>query len=525
MAWSLWPDEESKSTPSLEKLVKKRLSSQATAAAVRDGRWRNQMHKAALNGCCRRVAQTRAVSSVLWKLLASENLVNALRRIENPMVEVLADMELWGIGVDMEACLRARHDLTKKLKDLEKDAHDLAGMPFSLYSTADIAHVLYNRLKLPIPNGGKKGKLHPSTNKQMLGLLRGQHPIISVIKEHRTLAKLLNSTLGSICSRARLCDDSQKYVVHAHWLQTSTSTGRLSMEEPNLQCVEHMVSFITHHPDARNLSSSTIDHQINPRDFIVPTQDNWLLLTADYSQIELRLMAHFAKDTALIELLSKPDGDCFNMIAARWTGKMESSISSKEREQTKRFVYGILYGMGPNSLSEQLECSTSEAVEKIQTFKESFPGVSAWLNEAVDSCCNKGDLDGKKAFSIKNTFRNSKEKAKAQRQAVNSICQGSAADVIKTAMIKIHTSLVGGGGAFGASSRAAMQFSILRGHCRIILQVHDELVLEVDPRLTREASILLKTSMEGAVSLLVPLHVKLKIGRTWGTLEPFLLES
>ncbi|KAG0502462.1 hypothetical protein HPP92_002534 [Vanilla planifolia] len=470
MAWSLWPDEESKSTPSLEKLVKKRLSSQATAAAVRDGRWRNQMHKAALNGCCRRVAQTRAVSSVLWKLLASENLVNALRRIENPMVEVLADMELWGIGVDMEACLRARHDLTKKLKDLEKDAHDLAGMPFSLYSTADIAHVLYNRLKLPIPNGGKKGKLHPSTNKQMLGLLRGQHPIISVIKEHRTLAKLLNSTLGSICSRARLCDDSQKYVVHAHWLQTSTSTGRLSMEEPNLQCVEHMVSFITHHPDARNLSSSTIDHQINPRDFIVPTQDNWLLLTADYSQIELRLMAHFAKDTALIELLSKPDGDCFNMIAARWT-----------------------------------ECSTSEAVEKIQSFKESFPGVSAWLNEAVDSCCNKGYVEtlmGRKRFLSKIHFGNSKEKAKAQRQAVNSICQGSAADVIKTAMIKIHTSLVGGGGAFGASSRAAMQFSILRGHCRIILQVHDELVLEVDPRLTREASILLKTSMEGAVSLL-----------------------
>lgn len=116
------------------------------------------------------------------------------------------------------------------------------------------------------------------------------------------------------------------------------------------------------------------------------------MLTADYSQIELRLMAHFSKDSSLVELLRKPDGDCFTMIAARWTGKLESTISSKEREQTKRVVYGILYGMGPNSLAEQLECSPREAAEKIQTFKASFPGVSVWLNEAVASCCDKGSV-------------------------------------------------------------------------------------------------------------------------------------
>lgn len=115
-----------------------------------------------------------------------------------------------------------------------------------------------------------------------------------------------------------------------------------------------------------------------------------MLLTADYSQIELRLMAHFSKDSSLIELLSKPSGDVFNMIASRWTGKQESAVTSQEREQTKRLVYGILYGMGPNTLAEQLQCSSNEAAAKIQSFKTSFPGVAVWLNEAVASCRQKG---------------------------------------------------------------------------------------------------------------------------------------
>lgn len=115
-----------------------------------------------------------------------------------------------------------------------------------------------------------------------------------------------------------------------------------------------------------------------------------MLLTADYSQIELRLMAHFSKDSVLIELLSKPDGDVFTMIAARWTGRDEESVSTLEREQTKRLIYGILYGMGPNTLSGQLNCTSDEAKEKIRSFKTSFSGVASWLHEAVSSCSQKG---------------------------------------------------------------------------------------------------------------------------------------
>lgn len=524
VAWILWPDEERSSNPNLEKEVKKRLSSEAAAAASRSGRWKNQMRIAAHNGCCRRVAQTRALCSVLWKLLISEELVEALLSIEIPLVNILADMEVWGIGVDMEGCLQARQVLGRKLRYLEKEAYRLAGMTFSLYSAPDIANVLYGRLKLPIPEGSNKAKQHPSTDKHCLDLLRHEHPIVPVIKEHRTLAKLLNCTLGSICSLARLSTRTQKYTLHGHWLQTSTATGRLSMEEPNLQCVEHMVEF----ENDKDGDDSNVGHCfINARDFFVPTEDNWLLLAADYSQIELRLMAHFSKDTSLIELLSKTHGDIFTMIAAKWTEKEESTVTSQERDQTKRLVYGILYGMGPNTLSEQLNCSLDEAAEKIQNFKRSFPGVASWLQQAVTSCRQKGyvkTLKGRKRFLAKIKLGNSKERSKAQRQAVNSICQGSAADIIKIAMINIHSLIVGEVDNSNPATVAA-KFHMLRGRCRILLQVHDELVLEADPSVIKEAGLLLQMSMERAASLLVPLRVKMKVGKTWGSMEPFLAEQ
>ncbi|XP_039027780.1 helicase and polymerase-containing protein TEBICHI isoform X1 [Hibiscus syriacus] len=521
-AWILWPDEERSSNPNLEKEVKRRLSSEAAAAANQSGRWKNQMRRAAHNGCCRRVAQTRALCSALWKLLISEKLIEAFTYIETPLVKVLAEMELWGIGINMEGCLWARNLLCKKLRCLEKEAYNLAGMTFSLGTAADIANVLYGHLKLPVPEGRNKGKQHPSTDKHCLDLLRDEHPIIPVIKEHRTLAKLLNCTLGSICSLARLSRSTNKYTLHGHWLQTSTATGRLSMEEPNLQCVEHMVEFSLR-KDTNGSDANSDNYKINVRDFFVPTQDNWLLLTADYSQIELRLMAHFSKDSALIEFLSKPQGDVFTMMSAIWTGRAEDSVSSNERDQTKRLIYGILYGMGADTLAEQLNCTSDEAKEKIKSFKSSFPGVASWLHEAVSSCRQKGyieTLKGRKRFLSKIKIGNSEEKSKAQRQAVNSICQGSAADIIKIAMIKMYYVIVEGVDWLDSDSTISTKFHMLKGRCRILLQVHDELVLEVDPSVVEEAAELLRVSMENAVSLLVPLRVKLNVGKTWGSLKP-----
>ncbi|KAF8080568.1 hypothetical protein N665_0934s0009 [Sinapis alba] len=522
VSWILWPDEERHSNPNIDKEVKKRLSPEAAEAANRSGRWRNQIRRVAHNGCCRRVAQTRALCSALWKILVSEELLEALTTTEMPLVNVLADMELWGIGVDIEGCLRARNVLRDKLRSLEKKAFELAGMTFSLHSPADISNVLFRQLKLPIPENHNEGKLHPSTDKHCLDLLRNEHPVVPIIKEHRTLAKLLNCTLGSICSLAKLRLSTQRYTLHGHWLQTSTATGRLSIEEPNLQTVEHEVEFVLD-KSGKEVNSDADRYKINARDFFVPTQENWLLLTADYSQIELRLMAHFSRDSSLIAQLSQPEGDVFTMIAAKWTGKTEDSVDPHDRDQTKRLIYGILYGMGANRLAEQLECSSDEAKEKIRSFKSSFPAVTSWLNETVSFCQEKGyiqTIKGRRRFLSKIKFGNAKEKSKAQRQAVNSVCQGSAADIIKIAMINIYSAISEDVNTAATSSSTETRFHMLKGRCRILLQVHDELVLEVDPCYAKEAAMLLQSSMENAVSLLVPLHVKLKIGKTWGSLEP-----
>ncbi|KAL7599409.1 hypothetical protein Lser_V15G21286 [Lactuca serriola] len=158
---------------------------------------------------------------------------------------------------------------------------------------------------------------------------------------------------------------TQRYTLHGHWLQTSTATGRLSMEDPNLQWVKHMVEFKIDSNEKEGDDSDMEPYKVNPRDFFIPTQENWLLVTADYSQIELRLMAHFSKDQSLIDLLTKTLGDVFNMITTKWSGKEESLVGPKERDQTKRLIYGILYGMGANSLAEQLEWSSDDARDKI----------------------------------------------------------------------------------------------------------------------------------------------------------------
>ncbi|KAG6389488.1 hypothetical protein SASPL_150956 [Salvia splendens] len=509
VAWILSPDEEKSSCPNLEKEAKRRLSSDAAASTNRSGRWKDQTRRAAHNGCCRRVAQTRALSFVLWKLLHSEELIEPLLTMEVRLVNILADMEISGIGVDMEGCLRARHVLGKKLKLLEKEAYRLAGKTFSLLMPADIANILYEHLKLPMPEG-YEGKNHHRTDKHCLEMLR-------------------------------LSMRAQKYTLHGHWLQTSTATGRLSIEEPNLQSVEHMVEFEMNEGDGKSCVSH---YKINARDFFVPTQDDWVLLTADYCQIELRLMAHFSKDRSLIELLTSPQADVFTMIAAKWSEKHESSVSSQDRERTKRLVYGILYGMGPNTLAEQLDCSPDEATETIQNFKKSFPGVASWLQEAVTACHKKGyvkTLKGRKRFLSNIKFGNSKEKSKAQRQAVNSICQGSAADIIKIAMICLHDVIGEDSEALCPSFIDAEKIQLLKGRCRILLQVHDELVLEADHSVVKEAGLLLQSCMERAMSLLgtvdwgnialnndssltslaVPLPVKIKVGKTWGSLEPF----
>ncbi|KAI5071714.1 hypothetical protein GOP47_0013965 [Adiantum capillus-veneris] len=514
-AWILWPDEESAQSFSLEQEIKRRLPGNLAAKASREGRWINQMGRVAHNGCCRRVAQIRALHSVIWKLVVAEGLNQPLLQQEMPLVPLLAELEAFGITVDMEECKRARQQLESKIKELEGRAHDLAGVLFSLSVPAEVASVLYTHLKLPIPAGCNRKKQHPSTDKQALDALKGQHPIIEVIKEHRTLAKVLHSTLGSILFKARPmitreghsgASKSIIYRVKGRWLQTSTATGRLSMEEPNLQCVEHPLKFtIMQQSEHTSKDQSAVECTINARDFFLPSQEGWILLSADYSQIEVRLMAHFSGDPALIELLSRPTGDLFKLITARWTEVTEANVTERQRDLTKRLVYGILYGMGISALADQLECSVSEAAEKYKRFKTAFPGVAKWLKEAVNRCREQGyisTLAGRRRYLDKIKYGTLSERSKAERQAVNSICQGSAADLIKIAMNKLFPV-----GSLGRASPGCVQnektmcSSPLQGKFRLLLQIHDELVLETEKSALPKVAAFLCSCMEGAASL------------------------
>ncbi|KAH7283331.1 hypothetical protein KP509_34G001800 [Ceratopteris richardii] len=531
-AWVLWPDEESVQNFSLEEEVKKRLPGSIAAKASREGRWVNQMGRVAHNGCCRRVAQIRALHTVIWKLIMAEGLNQPLLQQEMPLVPLLAELEVFGITVDIEECKRARRQLELKIKELEGRAHELAGVLFSLSVPAEVASVLYTHLKLPVPVGCNTKKQHPSTDKHALDALKGQHPIVEVIKEHRTLSKVLHSTLGSILFKARpiITTEGQSgsmksivYRVQGRWLQTSTATGRLSMEEPNLQCVEHSIKFtIMQHSEGSSEEQPAEECTINARNLFMASQEGWTLLSADYSQIEVRLMAHFSEDPHLIELLRKPAGDLFKMITSRWTGIAEEDITAKQRDVTKRLVYGILYGMGVSALADQLECSVPEATEKYKRFKSAFPEVARWLKEAVARCREQGyvsTLAGRRRYLDKIKCGSLTERAKAERQAVNSICQGSAADLIKIAMNKLSSVESLETDTSCSSQDRDASLCSLKGKFRLLLQIHDELLLEVDKAALPEVSKYLRSCMEGAASLKVPLRVKLQAGPRWGSLQ------
>ncbi|KAK6927409.1 hypothetical protein RJ641_006000 [Dillenia turbinata] len=270
VAWILWPDEERSSIPNLEKgwgpyfdvipplapklaskdviellEAKKRLPNEAAAAANRSGRWKNQMRRAAHNGCCRRVAQTRALGSTLWGLVVSEELVEELLNMEVPLVNVLADMEEWGIGVDMEGCLQARHLVEKAEVSREGSLQpgwneilfDCAGfktvgvLDCAGFKTTDLRVSFLWEWTISRPRLGVLVLAKVFSRILCPTLVWHHHPIVPIIKEHRTLAQLLNCTLGSMCSMAKLSVATQRYTLHGHWLQTATATGRLCMEE------------------------------------------------------------------------------------------------------------------------------------------------------------------------------------------------------------------------------------------------------------------------------------------------------
>ncbi|MGH7700491.1 MAG: DNA polymerase I [Gemmatimonadales bacterium] len=408
--------------------------------------------------------------------LEAHGLVPLLGTIEVPLIEVLADMEWHGVLVDRARLAEIGREFAAELERIERDIHRAAGTEFNINSTPQLRTVLFEKLQLPVL---KKTKTGASTDFEVLEQLAAMgHDVPRLLIEYREVSKLKSTYVDALPDYVH----PETGRIHTSFNQTGASTGRLSSSDPNLQNIP-----------VRTARGATIR-----RAFVAPP--GAVLLTADYSQIELRLLAHLSADPAFVGAFAK-GGDIHRQTAAVIFGVEEEAVTPEMRARAKTINFATIYGQGPFALSRQLGITQEEAKAFIRQYFERFAGVRAWLDRTVAEARERGYVEtlfGRRRYLPEIRDKNFNIRAFAERTATNSPLQGSAADVIKIAMIRIH---------------AGLRREGLRA--RMVLQVHDELVLEVPEAEVDHAKSLVKREMEGAASLTVPLVVSLGAGSNW----------
>ncbi len=399
-----------------------------------------------------------------------------LREIEMPLVEVLVDMEWEGIRIDRELFTRMSGELAADLRRLEEDIARVAGTDLNLNSPRQLATVLFEKHQLPIL---KKTKTGPSTDADVLEQLAAMgHDLPQLILDYRELQKLKSTYVDALPGRI----NARTGRIHTSYSQVGAATGRLSSSEPNLQNIP-----------VRTPRGEEIRRGFVPR-------EGWVFLVADYSQIELRLMAHLSGDPAFIEAFHQ-GGDIHRQTAALIFGVPVEQVTSEMRARAKTINFATIYGQGPFALSRQLGIGQEDARAFIARYFERFAGVRAFLDRQVKLAREQGYVETlfkRRRYIPEIRDRNFNLRAYGERTAQNSPLQGSAADLIKLAMIHIHDAIREEGLA-----------------SRMLLQVHDELVFEVPPAELDTMRALVRTHMEGAAELAVPLVVDVGVGPNW----------
>ena len=395
--------------------------------------------------------------------------------VEMPLVEVLTAMEWAGIRIDSAFLGALSKEMEGKLAALEREIHELAGGPFNIASPKQLGEVLFERLGLP---KGKKTKTGWSTDVEVLSALAEQNPVAARILEHRSLAKLKNT----------YCDALPKLVnpatgrIHTSFNQAVTATGRLSSSDPNLQNIP-----------IRTEEGGRI------REAFIPDEGN-VLLAADYSQIELRILAHLADEAVLKESFAQGE-DIHRRTASEVFGVFPEMVTSEMRRQAKTMNFGVIYGMGAFSLGKGLGIPTREAQVFIDNYFARYPGIKTFMESKKAEAREKQyvtTLLGRRCAVPEILSQNGAIRGYAERNAINYPIQGSAADIVKVAMVRIHRRLAEEG---------------LKA--RMVLQVHDELVFDVPEVELEQVRELVRSEMEGAVALSVPLLVDIGVGGNW----------
>lgn len=411
----------------------------------------------------------------LKERLREQRVENIMYDIEMPLATVLYKMERDGFTIDREGLVAYGEQLNTMISSFESEIYAQAGKKFNINSTKQLGEVLFDTLGLP---HGKKTKTGYSTNADVLDKLRASHPIIQNILDYRQVVKLKSTYVDGFL---KLLPENNR--IHTTFKQTGTATGRLSSAEPNLQNIPIRT------PLGREL-----------RHYFIPRNSDCALVDADYSQIELRLLAAISGDENMIGAFLS-GVDIHTSTAASVFHVPESEVTSELRKRAKAVNFGIVYGIGEFSLSDDLHISMAEAKEYIASYKASYPLVDMYLRDIVAEGYANGyvsTLYGRRRYIPELAGQNKTLKKFGERVAMNSPIQGTAADIIKVAMINV--------------SRRLEHEGI---DARLILQVHDELVIEAHKSCADRASVILREEMENAISLPVPLSVELTVGDTW----------
>ena len=413
---------------------------------------------------------------VMEERLAENGQTSLFYDMEMPLIYVLADMEKYGIKVDKAALLAYQKRLGESLDGMEEEIYALAGEKFNINSPKQLGVILFEKLGL---KGGKKTKTGYSTAADVLEKLRTEHPIVERILHYRQLAKLKSTYADGLLAVM----DAETEKIYSTFNQTITATGRISSTEPNLQNIPVRLEL------GREL-----------RKIFIPESAEFCFLDADYSQIELRVLAHISGDESLIEAF-KSNQDIHRMTASQVFHVPFDEVTPLQRSNAKAVNFGIIYGKGAFSLGQDLGISRKEAEEYINAYFARYPKIKTFMDDTIKNGAKNGYVS-----TLWNRRRNMPElqssnfmqRAAGERAAMNMPIQGTAADIIKLAMIKVHRALQEGG-----------------YRSRLILQVHDELLIETDQKEKDAVAKILKENMEHAADLLVPLDVDVHEGASW----------
>jgi len=425
---------------------------------------------------CSIVDQVRMLQN---RRIQSEEMDQVFREIELPLIEPMAYMEYIGFSLDRETLHATGAGINAKILEITQKIYDMAGETFNINSPSQLGPILFDKLELPT---GKKTKTGYSTNAEVLENLREKHEIIPLIIEYRMLTKLKGTYIDGLLP---LIHEDGK--IHAHFNQTVAATGRISSTEPNLQNIP-----IRQEP-GRSI-----------RKAFVPSTPKYILVGADYSQIELRILAHLSGDPALIEAFNTGQ-DIHKTTASRVMGIPEDQITIADRTKAKAVNFGVIYGMSGFGLSSELNISRKEADQYIKAYFEKHKKVKEYMDNQVALAKKLGyatTIFGRRRYIPEITASNFMVRQLGERLAMNSPIQGSAADIIKIAMIRVYQALRDGG-----------------YRSRLILQVHDELILEVHQDELAEVTKILKNGMEHAVTMDVKVEAAYHEGRNWYDLK------